>query len=300
MISLRQIPNDPQKLDIFLHKNELGVPQSKIHLLEISLVVYPYTDEVDADQFKISPYEEYVADVESDKRSTYLPVVSQSSKFFGLFLGSIIAATFYALNVEDLFSVQSIVSVLGAYAIGKELWADVDAGLAELTKERSWRWLTQEYFYQRQDFGILQRFTQLVKTKRFGAITTLANKLDFVTHSHSKTVELLFTRVDLLHADEDIVRLGTVEFSALQDTQQLRETVMVGVKVRVSRSWGPLSFTQEYYQAVDQGTVGVVDDTENWHAGQALQRGCIGIGKIGRYTRHRLTKNSIVNFTFSS
>jgi hypothetical protein len=300
MISFKQSAADSHKLDIFLHKNVLGVPVSKIHHLEISLVVYPYTDEVDADQFKISPYEEYVADVELDKRSTYLPIVSQSDKFFGLALGFVIAATFYILKVEDLFSVQSIVSVLGAYAIGKELWSDIDAGLVAVTKDRFFRWLPQEYFYQRQDFGILQRFTQLARIKRFGAITTLASKLDFVTHSHSKTVELFFNKVDVHHVEEEVVRLGTLEFSEQQNVKKIQHTCMVGIKVKVVRVFGPLSYAKEYYQALDQGEVGVVDDQEHWQQNKTLQRSFFGIGKIGHYSRHRLTTTQIVNFIFSS
>jgi hypothetical protein len=39
--------------------------------------------------------------------------------------GVVIAGIFYLIKPEDLISVGSVVSVIGAYIIGRELWEDI-------------------------------------------------------------------------------------------------------------------------------------------------------------------------------
>lgn len=106
-----------------LYDVEMKIPHTTAyHTLECHLVFYPYSRKIQGEHITFSPFEEYVKDILSCQRSAYTRITSEFNKFFGLCLGVVIAVIFYLVNPNDLISVGSVVSVIGAYIIGKELW----------------------------------------------------------------------------------------------------------------------------------------------------------------------------------
>ena len=89
--------------------------------VECHIVLYPYSRKICSKDIKFYPFEEYVKDILSHQKSAYAKSSSQFNKIFGLLLGLLITIIFFKFKPDDLFSVESIVSVFGAYFVGKEV-----------------------------------------------------------------------------------------------------------------------------------------------------------------------------------
>jgi hypothetical protein len=114
------------------HRNLLRYSSMECHF-----VLYPYSRNMTSDHITFCPFEEYVKDIQSNQRSAYQEITSQFNKLFGLFLGVLIIVLFYFFHPGSLLSVESLLSLFGAYFIGKELWADIENILSNASS--TWR-----------------------------------------------------------------------------------------------------------------------------------------------------------------
>jgi hypothetical protein len=113
----------PFHYDVELNRME---ELKSLHSAELHVVLYPYSKMISSADYSINPFEEYARDISGHLRSSYVAIQSPAANIFGLALGAVIAFIFYHLAPDKLVSVESTVSILGAYAIGKELYGDID------------------------------------------------------------------------------------------------------------------------------------------------------------------------------
>lgn len=159
-LKFNQHPSIPHLIDVELAKlKELEPYKSS----EIHLVLYPYSREICAKDFTFNPFEEYVSDIISHQKSAYLKVRNYHDNLFGLFLGMILFALFFLLKPQDLFSVESIVSILGIYLVGKDLWCDIEYFLISMTKNWRIRYVDRYYDYYLDRESTLSRFASFAK-----------------------------------------------------------------------------------------------------------------------------------------
>jgi len=257
--------------------------------LELSLLFYPYARTLDASAFSLSPFEEYARDVGQGRRSLYAALGTIGDNVFGVLLGAAIALVFVVWKPTDIASVQSVVSIFAAYAIGKEIWNDVDRALVGATAGRRLRWVDQEYFFVREHFSTMQRMWQRARVHKYQQAHVLPTRFDFVTQSSSKLVELCLTAQDLAHRDGEGAAVGASHLASIQiKPEHLAELhaggFMIGVKIAVVQKIAGLVWARdEYFQSLDRGELGALDDAGVWHAGAALKRRTLQIGRVKWY-----------------
>jgi hypothetical protein len=78
-------------VDVFL--DQLDVLK-KFHAVECSLSIYPTAKNITADDFEVTPYEDYVRELSVGRRSTYTAIRRSSDKVFGMAVGLCIAVVF--------------------------------------------------------------------------------------------------------------------------------------------------------------------------------------------------------------
>jgi hypothetical protein len=247
---------------------------------EVTLSFYPYDKNLDADSFRFLPYQEYLEDVQHGQRTTYQPSNFIGDKFFGLWLSTMAFSLVGLLNPTKLYTLEAVLSILGAYALGKELWNDVDDFLIRLTKNWSLQWHEADYYYQREDFGTVQRFAQFARLKRYGNETTLASKLDFVTHSNSQTIDLYFRHSDLSHPNQKSARILSCEFVEPKKVRKSKVKGLWTAKISVHKSLLGFRLVQEAFQAEDATVSGTLDVGNHWKKGKVRVRQYLKIGRL--------------------
>ncbi len=127
-----------EKYNKNIYDLELENPSNFSHFdsLEVHVILYPYSREINSRHILFNPFEEYAKDVVSGNHSAYSLIEKTFSKYFGILLGSFIAIVFAYFKPEDLFSVESIVGIFAAYSIGKEIWGDLEKALYKFTKKK--------------------------------------------------------------------------------------------------------------------------------------------------------------------
>jgi hypothetical protein len=252
--------------------------------IECTFFMYPYSLKMDHTSFDILPYQEYVADVDGGRRSTYQKLDPTASKLFGLFLGILLIIIFGAYNPRELYSLQNLIAVLGAYTLGKEMWDDLDKWLVDTTKTWNINWRGSQYFYIKEDFGTIQRFWKLARIKRNGQPTILPSQLDFMTHSNSKTVEAYFDKKTLFQYPENsIVQFGSVVINntSLKDFQ--KDGAMFGFKLSLKKPFLLGDISYDIFQSIDKNEYGAVDKKGVWCPKSILYRKVWNLGRIKIY-----------------
>ncbi|MBD3242565.1 MAG: hypothetical protein GF331_18390, partial [Chitinivibrionales bacterium] len=234
--------------DIELRRLEL---LSRYSSVECHVVVYPYSRLVSSADITLSPFEEYVRDIQSLQKSSYTPIVSNFNKLFGLFLGAVITAVFMHFKPDDLVSVESVVSILGAFLIGKELWDDIDRMLVNLTKRWPLRLMEGYYSYKLEKDTTLTHYSKFAKRHRYGKDTVLPDKIDFIEQSNSQTVRTCFSGRDLRGLEGPAVHLLSVAINPECVDEYQNRGSLFGVKVSLNRAILGVTFSTELFQSVD-------------------------------------------------
>jgi hypothetical protein len=260
----------------------------KFSQVELTLFVYPYSLRTSANSFEFLPYEEYVKDIGLDKHSLYSPFNSFTDKFFGVLLGLFITTMFWLFKPDDLVSIQSVVSILAAYAIGKEFWVDLDNGLQDLTHNWRLSWRERTYRYGREDLGTLQRFWQLARKYRYHGEFMLPTQIDFLHQNNSKAVEMLFSHRDLEKLHESSAKVLTVKFVQPDVRAVQSKGFMFGVKLRLNRGFWGMYQNVELFQSLNDKQLGTVSDEGIWQPGKALMKQTVTVGRIKYYQKDGL------------
>jgi hypothetical protein len=290
---------------IHLHKNQAvpniydvemeGFERLKAYdRVECHVVLYPYSRKVSSENIAFYPFEEYVKDVLSQRRSAYAEIQGQFNEIFGLLLGALIAIIFVAFKPQELFSVESVVSVFGAYVIGKELWDDLDRALVRLS--RNWRLSYQDsyYRYQLEKHTTLATYSSLAKRRRYGRASLLPEKVDFIKQSNSQTVRMCFNMKDLASFAEPSAHILSIHVdpAVLQDLET--EGFMFGVKLSLNRRFLGVQKCFELFQSLDQDSVGCLDQEESWAEGAVFYRRTLTCGRFKYYAHKGLMREESI------
>lgn len=251
--------------------------------LAVTMLFYPYTRDISSSNFKLLPYEEYVEEISEGGRTTYEIIHDFSDKFFGIILAVAIAGVFGFWQKEQLFSVEAVVGIVGAYVVGKELWSDIDNWLQKITKSWIFSWKDRDFYYQKLDFGSIQNYTRYSRNIRYGSAFVLPGKIDFVNQSTSKILELKFSKKEL-----GLIATSSAHVVSLEYQKDLEKTFvsgdyMLAVKLSSIRNIFGIELIDEYFQSKDSAAVGCLDFHRNWFAGKIMLRKSVKIGNLKVY-----------------
>ncbi|KYK32608.1 MAG: hypothetical protein AYK19_15315 [Theionarchaea archaeon DG-70-1] len=280
-IRLQKNPEMPDTYDVEL----ANINQLKgLTSLECHIVFYPYSRKIHGDNITFSPFEEYVKDILSHQRSAYTKITSEFHKVFGLLLGVFIALLFYVFKPEGLFSVESIISVLGAYLIGKEIWDDVEKMLVNISKKWRIQYREPYYLYQLEKHTTLTHYSYLAKKRRYGKAHLLPEKIDFIQQSNSQTVRMYFNLKDIafegpsahilsIHIDPDV--LGELE----------KDGYLFSVKLSFNKKVLVFLKCFELFQSIDKSSKGCLTEKGEWIEKGVFYRETFEFRKIKWYKK---------------
>lgn len=278
LITLRQNEEVPEIFDVEL--NCLDQVKKHYDSVECHLVLYPYSRKITSDKFQFYPFEEYIRDIATHQRSVYTPMNDKMNKGFGLIFGTIIALVFARFKPDDLFSVESIVSVFGAYLLGKDLWTDIDHFLINATKNRRLRYIDSYYFYELVRNTTLTQYSYFARMERYGRQHLLPEKLDFIEHSNSQTVRMLFTVKDWELITDTSAHILSIHVSPKHLESLLHEGFMLGMKMSFNRHSRFATQHFEVFQSLHRQQPGCVDDSGNWNANTFFYRQTKTMGRL--------------------
>lgn len=261
----------------------------KYDSVECHLVLYPYSDEVSSRDFVFTPYEEYVRDILVKQRSAYAEMTDRFGNFFGLFLGIVIIAVFAIFKPEDLLSVESLVSVIGSYLIGKEIWDDIENILINLTKKMTVRMVENYYRFQLEKHSTLTLYSLFAKKRRYGRETLVPEKIDFIQHSNSQTLRLCFSKREIRKIPGSSALMVTLSVTPDKITEFLEKGWLFGVKLSLNKSFICFKKSVELFQSLDGQKKGCLDESGNWHEGSVFERKTFTFWKIKAFLSKKLT-----------
>lgn len=290
-----RLPPGPPVAHVHFHKNEAfdhifydvelsGVQELKGYdNVECHIVVYPYGRDITSNDIALSPYEEYVTDVLSQNRSAYNPMGKILDKLFGLFLGAAVVVLHLLLAKEwsQLFQIEPLIAIFGAYVVGKELWEDVDRLFINLTKKWPVRYIDEYYSYRLERNTTLTRYSSFAKRHRYGKATLLPQEIEFIPQSNSQTVRMRFDDDDLARVEENDAHILSVQINPEKLEAFEKEGYMLGVKLSFNRrAAGILQFCTEYFQSLSEGEAGCLSDEEEWMPNTVFYRRTVVAGRL--------------------
>ncbi len=287
MVAIQRNPGLPGIYDIeFRHLDRL----QGYDFLECHLVLYPYSRQLSSGQITLMPYEEYVRDILAQQRSAYKTIGQVSKNLFGIFLGALLVAIFALLKPVELYSIESIVSIIGAYAIGKELWDDLENWLVNATASSKIRFQPRYYNYQLEKNTTISKYFNLARTSRYGQPMLLPHQMDFIQQSNSQTVRMLFKVAELPTGAEEQVHVLSIHIPPALAGEFEDKGYLFGVKWGLVRRRGIFLRSWEVFQSLHRNSLGSLDEKNQWQEGKAFFRDTFSLGRIKYYW-----KNSVLD-----
>ncbi len=263
--------------------------------VELHLVFSPYSRNVTSKNFIFFPYEDYSHDISTHMKSIYTKIGSIGDNLFGLGLGFALAVIFYIFKPSELFSVESVVSIIAAYAIGKELWADIDNGLVRLTKNWRIQFRKSYYLYRMERGTTLTRYAQIAQSNRYGLLALNPGLFDFIQQKSSQTLRMYF--------DSECIRAhkgaSAHIFSIRVDPETSRLLVakgyMIGMKTSFNRHCAGLIRSVELFQSIsktmDSSCKGCIDSAGEWREGAIFYRRTEAFGRLKYFAEEGIVDN---------
>lgn len=257
---------------------------SKGSSYEVHTMMYPYSREVTASHITFLPYEEYTQDIIQGHTSAYEEIPKTLHKTFGIFLGILITAIFVIWYPSGLFSVDSIVSIFGAYFIGKEIWGEIENTLIRVTRNFRIRYTEQYFRYRFEPDSTLTHYSHFAKTQRYGRKTVMADSMDFSRQSNSQTLRMRFTNPV---KDGDEAHLFSMHIKKELMPQLKQHNFLFGFKLCSNKRFIGYTRSIELFQSVHNGKIGCLNG-DTWIDNAVYQRVTYYFGRI------KWVKNSIV------
>ncbi len=260
------------------------------HSFEFHFVLYPFSRNIDADHFIFNPFEEYVKDIQLNQKSAYGPIKTGFDKFFGVLLGFLLFVIFYIFNPSDLFSVQSIVSVIGAYAIGKEIWDDIEDAMIRMSETWKIRYMSLYYRFRLESNSTQSQYTQFAKKRRYGKSAVLPEKMDFIQLSNSQTLRLYFLVKNLLGIDDTSAHVLSFRLDSQVLDDFLQEGYGVGIKLSFNKRFFKFNSCFELFQSFVDESVGCLDKKGQWKKDNLFYRRTFSFGRIKYFAKQGFLK----------
>ncbi|QQS29662.1 MAG: hypothetical protein IPM47_01540 [Sphingobacteriales bacterium] len=278
LLTLRQNLQEPEIFEVDL--NCLDLVKQHYDQLECHLVLYPYSRKIASKRYHFTPFEEYIQDIANRHRSAYRPISEKMNKTFGLILGGAIAIIFAGLKPDDLFSVESVVSVFGAYLLGKDLWTDIDHFLINTTKNSRLRYTDSYYYYELEKNTTLTQYSHFARQQRYGKQQLLPQKLDFIENSNSQTLRMLFETKEWKKSIDPSAHILTLRFSSKILSHLHEEGFMLGVKWSFNRRHQLICQHFEVFQSLHKQTPGCINEQGEWKDNAFFYRKTFTIGRL--------------------
>jgi hypothetical protein len=290
---VRVFKNDkiPGVYDVELaHLNEL----LSLGSLECHIALYPYNRKINSDHFEFTPFEEYINDIAAHQKSSYIKIKNHFCNFFGLFLGILIAMFFYVFKPSELTSIESTVSIIGAYFIGKELWEDIEEFMINISKKRRIRYVDRYYFYRLQKHTTLSHYSRLAKKRRYGKEAILPEKMDLIHQKNSQTLRLFFNIKDLKATIESSAHMFSIRLNPQLVQEFENDGFMFGVKLSFNKSFLGITWSREFFQSIDKELKGCLDEKGTWINNALFYRNTFILGRIKLFLGKGLIKNKSI------
>ncbi|MCI0471022.1 MAG: hypothetical protein L0Y73_05130 [Candidatus Aminicenantes bacterium] len=287
---IRVIKNNktPEILDVELqHINDL----KKFDAVECHIVLYPYSRKMNARHFEFIPFEEYVHEIASHHRSAYTSFAGSFNNIFGLLLGLLITIVFLIFKPADLFSVESIAAVFGAYFVGKQLWDDIENLLIDISKNWRIRYMERYYFYKLEKHTTLSFYSQLAKKRRYGAVSLLPEKMDFNLQNNSQTLRLQFNMKDLSNLPESGAHILSIHINPELLHIFNEEGFMFGLKFSFNKRFLGITRRCELFQSLDKDVKGCLDETGAWINDAVFYRHTLTLGRVKYFMKKGILQN---------
>lgn len=246
--------------------------------IECHFVIYPYDREITADEIEIHPFEEYVEDILGHHKSVYEPINENLNKRFGLFLVLIAAILVAIFRPEDFLSIEVIVSIIGAYVAGKELWGDIEKYLIQFTKKSKFRYLENYYSYQLEGNTTLTQYSAFAKKQRYDKLALLPQKMEFIAQSNSKTIRLCFEGAAFTQKEENM-HLFSLHLKEKWREKFEEEGYLLGVKISLNRKKMGIWSNKEYFQSLHSNEQGCLNEKSEWKKDATFFRQTFSVGK---------------------
>lgn len=287
LITIRKNKEFENLYDIELNQTSL---LKKFDSVECHIVVYPYSRLINSKHITFNPFEEYVKDISANNRSAYFKISNDFNKFFGLFLGSIISTFFAIYKPSDLLSVQSIVSIFGAYMIGKDIWTDIERKLIDLTKNKKFRYMNQYYNYELDKNTTLTNYLNLARRGRYQKSSILPYKIDFIQQSNSQTLRTYIDKYNLSHFEDNTIHLLSLRIHPTQLENFQKDGFLFGIKLSLNQNGLFREKNIELFQSLDKNELGCLDSTV-WYIRSVYVRIASRIGRFKFFHKNYVEKN---------
>lgn len=275
---------------------ELTNHRNLIHYssLECHFVMYPYSRNITSDNITFCPFEEYVKDIQSNQRSAYQKMASQFSKFFGLFLGAIIIVIFYFYLPGSLLSVESLLSLFGAYFIGKELWDDIENILINISSSWRFRYQPDYYSYKFAKNSTLAVYSRLAKKNRYGKVMLLPEKIDFIEQSNSQTLRLYFKKESYKEKSGETLHILSIHIDPGMMEELESNGYMFGVKLTFNKNILGIIKSNDFFQSFNKNKKGCLNMQGVWCPDSVFFRHSLSLGRIKVYLTGSIIENALL------
>lgn len=252
--------------------------------IEVHFVVYPYSREISAEKIEIHPFEEYIEDILDKQKSLYKKIEEGNAKRFGLGLALLALTIMTAFKPEEFLHVEALVSVFGAYVVGKELWADLEKYLVQFTQKGKIRFFTGYFSYQLERNTTFANYTQIAKKNRYEKDAIIPEKIDFIEQSNSKTIRLSILQEDL----QKLVAEKSAHLFSIHLSEEIAHIFrekgrLFGVKISLNKHKWLYKKSVELYQSQNNAEFGALNEANVWLPDSIFQRITFYIGKWKYY-----------------
>lgn len=260
--------------------------------LECHFVMYPYSRNITSDNITFCPFEEYVKDIQSNQRSAYQVITSQFNKVFGLFLGAVIIIIFYLFHPVSLLSVESLLSLLGAYFIGKELWDDIETILINMSSNWRIRYQPGYYSYKLTRNSTLAVYSRLAKRSRYGKAMLLPGKIEFIEQSNSQTLRLFFKKRSYKRKPGDSLHIFSIHLDPGLAEELETNGYMFGVKLTFNKTILGIVKSYDFFQSCHKNEKGCLTMQGAWCPDSVFFRSSLSFGRIKMYLSSSIIENT--------
>jgi len=277
IISVKRSEKFTHIYDIELNRIE---ELKKFSSFECHVVLYPYSRKINSDNLSFNPFEEYVKDISTHQRSAYVELKSSFKEFFGIFLGALIWFMFYKFSTANIYTVESTVSILGAYFIGKDLWDDIEASLISITQKWRIRFTENYYSYRLEGHTTLTQYFSFAQKNRYSKSALFPDQMDFIEKSNSLTARMFFSRDSIKKIKDGSARILSIHIDEDLVEEFEKCGYLLGVKLSFNKKFLGVSKCFEMFQSLSFSKNGCLDEKENWIDNAAFFRKTFQAGRL--------------------
>lgn len=262
-----------------------------IHSYEVQLMIFPYSRLIAANNITIYPFQELQNDLEQGESNTYSLIQDSADKGFGILISFLIFLIFLIFNPNEIFSIQSIISILSAYAIGKEFWRDLDNFLVNFSKNKNIRFLDRIYKYQQNQLSTIFENSRLAELRRYGIESIHPDEFSLISSSNNVILRTKFDAKSLNDNREN--HFGSFHVKKSLADEFLEKSFLIGSKITINKKVGFVLVSTEYFQTFDNGKYGAVKG-RLWHEDASFVRYTISIWRLKMYLDIAIKENTKV------